>query len=78
MSDARARIRHIVLVKIDKALPLFSPAYDVGLTEDEIRASWWDYFSWLQSRHAAAASPAPSSGIWGSAKKVGPQRQQSD
>jgi hypothetical protein len=43
-------------VKIEKALPLFSPAYDFGLTEDEIRASWWNYFSWLQSRHAAAAS----------------------
>jgi predicted pyridoxine 5'-phosphate oxidase superfamily flavin-nucleotide-binding protein len=78
MSDARARIRHIVLVKIDKALPLFSPAYDVGLTEDEIRASWWDYFSWLQSRHAAAASPAPSSGIWGVSEEGGAQRLQSD
>ena len=56
MRDVRARIRHIVLVKIEKALPLFSPAYDLGLTEDEIRASWWGYFSWLQSRHVAAAT----------------------
>jgi len=56
MRDVRARIRHIVLVKIEKALPLFSPAYDFGLTEDEIRASWWNYFSWLQSRHAAASA----------------------
>ena len=52
MRDVRARIRHIALVKIEKALPLFPPAYDFGLTEDEIRASWWNYFSWLQSPHA--------------------------
>ena len=56
MRDVRARIRHIVLVQIEKALPLFSPAYDFGLAEDEIRTSWWNYFSWLHSRHAAAAS----------------------
>ena len=55
--DARSRIRHIVLVKSEKALPLFSPAYDSGLTEDEIRASWWEHFSLLQSRHAAPTSP---------------------
>ena len=51
MRDARARIHHIVLVKIEKALPLFSPAYDLGLTESEIRNSWWEHFSLLRSRH---------------------------
>jgi uncharacterized protein len=60
LSDARARIRHIVLVRIEKALPLFSPAYDSGLTEDEIRASWWAHFSSLQSRQAGAATARPT------------------
>jgi hypothetical protein len=33
MREARERIHHIVLVKIERALPLVSPAYDLGLTE---------------------------------------------
>jgi uncharacterized protein len=68
MKDARSRIRHIVLVKIEKALPLFSPAYDSGLTEDEISASWWEYFSFLQRRHVAATSPTPTAADAGSAQ----------
>jgi uncharacterized protein len=64
MRDARSRIRHVVLVKIEKALPLFSPAYDSGLTEEEIGASWWEHFSLLQCRHAVASqtSTAADSG----------------
>ena len=49
MRDARARVHHIVLVKIESALPLFSPAYDLGLTESEIKNSWWEHFSLLRS-----------------------------
>ena len=30
-------IRSIVLVKVERALPLISPAYDLGATEDEVR-----------------------------------------
>jgi len=36
---ARERIRGIVIVTVDRALPVTSPAYDIGLTEDELRAS---------------------------------------
>jgi predicted pyridoxine 5'-phosphate oxidase superfamily flavin-nucleotide-binding protein len=35
--NARARIRSIVIVAVDRALPVTSPAYDIGLTEDELR-----------------------------------------
>ena len=56
MRDARERIHHIVLVKIEKALPLVSPAYDLGLTESEIRNSGWEHFSLLRRRHVGDVS----------------------
>jgi predicted pyridoxine 5'-phosphate oxidase superfamily flavin-nucleotide-binding protein len=38
------RIHRVVLIKVKEALPLISPAYDQGLTEDQVRArseSWY-------------------------------------
>jgi uncharacterized protein len=35
---ARERIRGIVIVAVERALPVTSPAYDIGATEDELRA----------------------------------------
>ena len=37
--QARERIRGIVIVVVERALPVTSPSYDLGLTEDELRAS---------------------------------------
>lgn len=34
---ARERIRGIVIVAVERALPVTSPSYDIGLTEDELR-----------------------------------------
>ena len=34
---ARERIRGIVIVAVERALPVTSPAYDLGATEDELR-----------------------------------------
>jgi predicted pyridoxine 5'-phosphate oxidase superfamily flavin-nucleotide-binding protein len=34
------RIREIVVIKVEHALPVTSPAYDVGLSETEIRTRW--------------------------------------
>jgi hypothetical protein len=34
---ARERIRGIVIVAVERALPVMSRAYDIGLTEDELR-----------------------------------------
>src|SRR5262249_11546708 len=33
-------IREIVVIKVEHALPVTSPAYDLGLSESEIRARW--------------------------------------
>jgi predicted pyridoxine 5'-phosphate oxidase superfamily flavin-nucleotide-binding protein len=34
---ARERIRSIVIVAVERVLPVISPAYDLGMTEDELR-----------------------------------------
>jgi predicted pyridoxine 5'-phosphate oxidase superfamily flavin-nucleotide-binding protein len=36
--QARERIRSIVLIAVERVLPVTSPAYDMGATEDELRA----------------------------------------
>ncbi len=40
-------IQHIVLVKVKRAMPLISPAYDQGKTEEEIRDTWLRYWEAL-------------------------------
>ena len=37
---ALERIGAVVLVKVERAVPLISPAYDLGVSEDEVRAKW--------------------------------------
>ena len=41
-------IRAVVLLKVERALPLISPAYDSGATEDEVRARWQQYWDSLE------------------------------
>jgi predicted pyridoxine 5'-phosphate oxidase superfamily flavin-nucleotide-binding protein len=40
-------ITAIVLIAVERALPIDSPAYDTGLSEDEVRAQWEDYWRTL-------------------------------
>jgi hypothetical protein len=42
--DPKARIRHIVVIEVERALPLVSPAYDDEVTEAEVSARWERYF----------------------------------
>jgi hypothetical protein len=42
-------------MKVERALPLTSPDYDRGLSEDEVRARWRPYW---QSLEAGEAGPA--------------------
>jgi uncharacterized protein len=37
-------IKHIVLVKVERAALLVSPAYDSGATEEEVRGRWKEYW----------------------------------
>jgi predicted pyridoxine 5'-phosphate oxidase superfamily flavin-nucleotide-binding protein len=43
-SDAPRRIQAIVMVEVQRALPLISPAYDRDVTEDQVRAQWEDHY----------------------------------
>ncbi len=48
----RSPIRHIVLIRVERAVPLVSPAYDSGATEAEVRARWERYWSSMQQGSA--------------------------
>jgi len=37
-------IRNIVLIKVERALPIVSPIYDSVLTEEEVRRKWQEYW----------------------------------
>jgi predicted pyridoxine 5'-phosphate oxidase superfamily flavin-nucleotide-binding protein len=40
----RQRIRSVVLVTVERARPLISPAYDMSVSEDEVRRRWESYY----------------------------------
>jgi len=44
LADAPRRIRSIVLVKVERASPLISPAYDHSTTENQVRQQWERYY----------------------------------
>jgi predicted pyridoxine 5'-phosphate oxidase superfamily flavin-nucleotide-binding protein len=52
-------IRAVVLVRVERALPLTSPAYDAGATEDSVRARWESYYGEVRTRTARASEPPP-------------------
>jgi uncharacterized protein len=47
-------IRSIVLIEVQRALPLTSPAYDSGATEEEVRERWRRYWETLERDQGAA------------------------
>ena len=48
--DAPRRIQTIVMVKVQRALPLISPAYDRTVTEDQVRTHWEDYYQQIRKK----------------------------
>jgi uncharacterized protein len=50
-------VKHIVLVAVERALPLLSPVYIGGAREDKVRARWAQHFAGL-----LAAASEPSNG----------------
>ena len=44
----RDKARQIVIISITRALPLTTPAYDIGSSEAELRAQWTRHFRQLQ------------------------------
>jgi uncharacterized protein len=39
-----SQIRAVVLIRVDRALPLISPAYDRGETEEQVKDRWRSYW----------------------------------
>jgi predicted pyridoxine 5'-phosphate oxidase superfamily flavin-nucleotide-binding protein len=50
LSDAPRRIQTIVMVEVQRALPLVSPAYDREVTEDQVRDQWEDYYQQIRRK----------------------------
>jgi uncharacterized protein len=50
----RERIRTIVLVEVERAAPLVSPAYDGGASEDAVASRWERHFAELGSARRGA------------------------
>jgi uncharacterized protein len=46
------RIHHVVVIAVERSLPLISPAYDSGATQAEISERWEAYFTrlWAERR----------------------------
>jgi predicted pyridoxine 5'-phosphate oxidase superfamily flavin-nucleotide-binding protein len=49
-TGSKHSINRIVVVKVDRVLPVHSPAYDTHLSEDEIRHRWIQYWSEMNSK----------------------------
>src|SRR6476659_3130735 len=47
-------IREIVIVRVESAQPIDSPAYDFGLSEDDVRDRWKRHFQSLRGRSATS------------------------
>jgi uncharacterized protein len=52
-ADYAGRARHVVLVRVEQALPLVSPAYAAGRTEEEVSAEWQAYWQALERSRTA-------------------------
>ncbi len=49
-------IREVILVRVERAQPIDSPAYDTGLSEAEVRGRWERHFQSLR----AGKTPSPA------------------
>jgi len=56
MRGVASPIRAIVLVTVTRALPVISPAYDQGASEDEVRARWLERRDAVERASAAISS----------------------
>ena len=50
LTDAPRRIKTIVIVKVERAMQVVSPAYDGDATEDQIRARWEDHYAQIRPK----------------------------
>ena len=57
---ARGRVRNVVVIAVESAAPLVSPAYDVGLTGDEVADRSWRRLEQIYGVHIdRSGTPGP-------------------
>ncbi|HKC36462.1 MAG TPA: pyridoxamine 5'-phosphate oxidase family protein [Chitinophagaceae bacterium] len=49
-AGSKYTIKNIVLIKVERILPLLSPVYDTGISEDEVVNRWTDYWNSIYIR----------------------------
>ncbi len=49
-SGLTIEIRAVVLIRVERALPLISPAYDPGETEEQVKDRWRRYWRKLSEQ----------------------------
>jgi len=49
-------IREVVMIRIHTTQPIDSPAYDLGLTEEEVRDRWERHFESIRTGRSASAT----------------------
>jgi len=37
-------IKNVVLIRVERVLPIWSPAYDTGLSEEDVKKRWTEYW----------------------------------
>lgn len=50
VADLAERVRHVVLIDVEAALPVVSPIYETGASEEEVRASWSEHWARVYGR----------------------------
>ena len=43
-AGSKYKINHIVLIKVERVIPLLSPVYDTGISENDVIKRWTDYW----------------------------------
>jgi len=46
-AGSKHSIKNIVLIKVEHVSPVWSPAYDIGLTEEDVKERWREYWNGL-------------------------------
>ncbi len=52
------RVHAVVLIRVDRALPLTSPTYESGISEAEVRVRWRTYYDRLAAGETDLPDPA--------------------
>lgn len=64
-----SRIHSIVLVKVQRALPLISPAYESAASEEEISARWEAYYRQIRQERSVTFRPSNPDGSFEKGRK---------